>query len=158
MTRDSIDPLQAAMRGTVVYKKGLVNGNHPFSLRLWDFLAPVGNMTGWDCLLHGHRWYLGKPARFGSCGQFHIFQQNDRWLPSELGPWDCYCARCGAGTRFEEPPEESIMEQDYWCYNCSEVVDGEGIVQHARNDFVRDGHWPTYGEASVHAPKDRYSE
>lgn len=156
MTQDNTDADEVIAAGIAIDEDGKGYGNHSFTRRLRDFLGPVGNRAIARCLLFGHHWYLGDPVKFGPDGLL-LFQQleMDLDLPDELGPWICYCSRCGAGTRFDEPPEESIADHDYWCRTCTEAVDGEGIVQHARDDFVRDGCWPRYKRSSTHAPEER---
>lgn len=148
---DPTDSEAAMAKAISIYEQGMGVGEHPFFRRLRDFLSPAGNDSVLRCLLTGHHWYLSNPVQFGVGGR-DFYQQREMDLPDELGPWSCFCSRCGAGTRFEDPPEECFTAHDYWCYTCSAVVKGEDIISHAREDFTWNRAWPIYGNAAVHAP------
>lgn len=153
----------AVEQGKAIFEAGMETGRHSLRRRLKDFSSPVGNSTGLVCVARGHKWYLGNPRSMQYGGGMKTFTTTidpdtgeeevvviEPEFP-ENPPWSCFCVRCGAGSYFDDPPEE-CFEIEYWCYTCESVVPGKGIIDHAKDHLKQRGSWPTYNRASVHAP------
>lgn len=158
------DDLGAAVaKGKAIAIAGMGSGNHSIFDRVRDALSPVGNETGLACVLRGHHWRLGDPRtfQFGTPGPILSWNTDtgereavcpDVQLPDDP-TWACFCTRCGAGSYFEDLPQE-VFDVDYWCYSCESRVDGDEIIEHAKRHLDVENRWPVYNWAGVHAPED----
>lgn len=139
---------EANREAMATLEEGMESGEHSFSRRLRDFCSPVGNRSRVSCLLTGHKWYVDSPKKF----QFHSptryeYEHGVEFPDNPL--WTCFCQRCGAGSKFEELPDD-VFETEYWCYSTKTLVDGEDIIDHAKEYLDENVRWPVIGLAETH--------
>ena len=122
MSNGDLDSLEAAnAQAKAILEAGMGTGYHSFTRRLKDFVDPVGNETGLDCLLFGHTWYVD-----GLKG---------------TGMFRCFCDECGAGSDFQEIPTEAY-DFVYGCWECDKVMEADKIIPHKEEEHGSDPYDP----------------